>query len=477
MVEDGTLVHMNADWFAVKSGQVWYRHRCRRVLVFAESIDTCYNALPVTMSPETAKRYWRARLPEDATEEDLQQHLADPESGQLFLQPSTQVLTTEAEVRPCFGTFPPMYKTAKAQWIVAYPELRPAVVQPEDVLLRGPSEEGLGRAMKDWAYDKKLTTSGGLYSKETMHKWAKWIQAPFIRQAIGWALSVQTEEGEKKGRRGWGESPLGVTKVFQSLKDPWSTFWDPIRNSFREYGIICAGILVSYYIGLALFRVMGCIIKCGALPSSMGWKGRLASATFPGGAQFALSNGYSIFHHIWGKCGCDQVEGSGADSGGLQHGRRPPEGHKEDRESTYKSFQRGPDRTTPEGSEPRRGEEGPRRLTEEQKRLLAPTTSLETTDPPPMQQALGMAEGDLNVTKTEEPAAYAAVVASRIRRLQRATRTWRTPYPNIEEELTAAQATANQMSRLYVPPSTTEEGRPDQQEEEATSGAKDETSL
>lgn len=237
-----------------------------------------------------------------------------------------------------------------------------------------------------------------------------------------------------------------ASKMFKALKDPWSTFWDPIRNSFREFGITCAGLLVAYYIGLAAFRLLGCFIKCGALPASMGWKGRIASAALPGGAQFALSTGHTIFQHLCGQCGCEDPNDNDA----------PPGGSPDKSKVTYRKYSgpgEGQDRTTPEGSEPRGrvGEEGPRRLTNEQKRFLDPHPPERQEERPPMQQALAMADGDLKVAKEEEPAVYAAVVASRVRQLKRMSNIYRPNYPNIEEELDAAQETAQTMERLCAP--------------------------
>ena len=69
MLKDGETVFLGEGWFALASGEVWYRYHCRALQVSAYNHESCFDSLPVRLAEPDLHRYLSDRSLTTADEE------------------------------------------------------------------------------------------------------------------------------------------------------------------------------------------------------------------------------------------------------------------------------------------------------------------------------------------------------------------------------------------------------------------------
>ena len=117
---DGDTASLGGGMFVSTAGEVWYRFRCRRIIVQARTSDKCYSSIPVLLSPHDERRY--------RTQRNLSLH----EPLDFFVASHSRRLTTIGINIPCSSVFHPMYRGLNGNWI----KLSPAIsfIQPPPVM-------------------------------------------------------------------------------------------------------------------------------------------------------------------------------------------------------------------------------------------------------------------------------------------------------------------------------------------------------
>ena len=150
----GSTAALGKGRFATAAGEAWYTYGCAAILVRAENSDTCYSALPVSL-----------------TKDDMEAHFAErkesPSFGtQFYVEPLTHRLTTRASPRPCDKVLLPAYKNHHGGWFHAGPDLNRAAT-PRQL-------SGLSPSIINAQYNHTNFGKGGLYTAEQVRKMDVW---------------------------------------------------------------------------------------------------------------------------------------------------------------------------------------------------------------------------------------------------------------------------------------------------------------
>ena len=262
VLRDGETVFLGEGWFALASGEVWYRYLCRPLQVTAINKEICYDSLPVQLSRQDLNRYlierrpvntdrpsnrfriadWlsASNLPPEQDSEELD-HEASPE---FFLEPHSHLLVTIATPLPCSPEFAPVYKNAYGQAIMASPSLR-QVPQPPPIYDPANGTDPFFRhGVQDFDFN-----SGGIYTAESVKKMENYVMAPRATRGLTARLTYQAHGGILHQAQG--------TLLSSDLFDDVPNFsalmpFLPVWKFLLEWGSFCSAIFGV----IAIFRIL-----------------------------------------------------------------------------------------------------------------------------------------------------------------------------------------------------------------------------
>lgn len=285
-VTDGVTLGLGGPWFATAAGSAWWRYRCRRLAVFGEQQDRCYNALPIKLGRPDAERYWNARV---ATQQEMFDKVNSTEGRQLFLEPKTHRVIEEAETMPCSDVFPPLYVNWAGKWVKLGPLLTLADYEPEPALRQGETERGISQAIIDAKIDQ-ITEDGGVYPQEMTLRMEAFRRAPRKKAAIMTELSNQMHGPEyASGGRTYGGQPFRANNFFAEL--PSFDIWGPMLSWMQRWGGLLGGLVGLWFIGQGILSSIGCMFRTAALPLEFTLRDKLFHTLVPGSSGVARATG------------------------------------------------------------------------------------------------------------------------------------------------------------------------------------------
>ena len=277
---DGTTVHMDDDgWFLTKTGDAWYRYRCRRITVQALEHPTCYNGLPVRLTPDDYAIWSRTnyRGPPEAIPGFTYANgtpaaagapgaaspptLVQGEELKFFVTPGSHRLTSIGSPRPCVMTMPSLFRNANGRWLTVSPELRLL----QDVTVAG----------GNWTLPNITATpdfnaeGGGLYSAEDLRRQEELSQSPRLAQdmAVKFArTALRYGMGGSTGAGGQINLDDTAASFFDSLPTLGlgllETIWSWLNSAATILAIVTGlYLLVKLGIRLAATGLRCCAIK------------------------------------------------------------------------------------------------------------------------------------------------------------------------------------------------------------------------
>jgi hypothetical protein len=225
-IQDGETTHLGSGLFATAAGEVWYRYRCKRILVQAKTSSECYDALPIMLREEDYRHIVEAQR---------DQNTSLPLKPEFFLEPRTHRVLTTASVRPCAPPFSPLYKNARGNWVATTGSL--LYQAPAPTLIDG--TEWLNRTeenFRDFDFE-----AGGIYTAEDIKRMEQFSQAPRLQQGVISKMTEQAEYTFQPGRPLYGASffPDMPNQEALSFFDVAGWLW----GLFQHYGNFCSAII------------------------------------------------------------------------------------------------------------------------------------------------------------------------------------------------------------------------------------------
>lgn len=285
-VVDGDTAHLGQGTFVAAAGDGGYIFRCRPILVQASpKRGVCYNALPVRLSDEDARRYQLTK--KEPVDPD---HPLEP-LPLFYLEPKTHRLITTAAENPCVRSLPAIYKNAAGKWL----SYQATGLQFESEPLRKGLQRKIGALL---ASDDELEVDGrGLYDTDTIREIEVFLQARRATDGIPWELErvYRQKHGQRSYNPAHYSGGLGdfyfdaPTPKAMSLFHDLSWFW----NGLEKYGQICSVIIATALLWRFSIWITGVILRLCSVPESPNVCLHVLAAFMPDLARFIRTGRYT----------------------------------------------------------------------------------------------------------------------------------------------------------------------------------------
>ena len=154
-------ISLGDSYYATAAGEIWYKFRCRKLIVAARDTTKCFTAMPVTLASVDRFHY-------------LQAHDLLNSTVEFFLTPYSRILTTIGVEQPCLSHVTPTYRNLQGQWLTATPNIKAA-----------PTPHPLPSfAVPPYLYQDQLAVhlddmdKAGIYTMTDRAKWDLYLQTP-----------------------------------------------------------------------------------------------------------------------------------------------------------------------------------------------------------------------------------------------------------------------------------------------------------
>ena len=248
--------------FVTASGDAWYRYQCRPIIAVGVQTATCYNALPIQLTPADLQRYAGAK------------NISVASITNLFLEPHTHVLSNVAITTPCTSLFTPLYRNTRGDWIKwggAGADLEIISPPTETAFVVDKDRKNL---INHRSFD---SYADGLYSGAALDDAEQWRQQGLVRDAYSYKMAAQTtanvmQHGAYKASDSYGELPDGQD-YYSIMKGIWN-----IARLLGDWGATLFAILVLW---LALTSLVGAVHRVYLDYKESGFGLHLLGAIFP----------------------------------------------------------------------------------------------------------------------------------------------------------------------------------------------------
>ncbi len=268
-VIDGQTAFLGGRHFVSAIGEAWASYYCRPIKVHARKTDSCYDALPVTLTPHDRHRFLLARRegstaarkdprshpPQEGTpggtnrHPDYDQDQQETEVGtEFFIEPHSHRLTTVAHKRSCTYPLFPLYVNALGRWVSMDGGDFRAAAQPFVM------EE------MSWKPEPYITPQdydfqdAGVYDGNTIRKMDLYSQAPRAGQGLAANLASREVASDLADQTIRSETIFPDLNSFKEVfSHPAIEFFSWFWRIVQTYGKICA-IIVGTAIIFKFFK-------------------------------------------------------------------------------------------------------------------------------------------------------------------------------------------------------------------------------
>lgn len=234
---------MGPGFIAHLSGELIHIIKCASVEVeIRKELETCYNQLPVLYNGK-----------------------------EMFLKHKTKILVKHGTERKCNKLLPIAFKVGDI-WISFTPKL--TIIPPPKMLSPGIQDVWEPKEIKNLA-------TGGLYTLEEIQDYTRQVSFPIERTAIlenTAAVISGIQEEEKNDEQKFSIIEYGFWRSL-ALK-----YW----KNFQDFGIISAGLIMTYIILYVIIQIINIVIRGLTLHRVFGFSSKILAAILGSLTHFVL---------------------------------------------------------------------------------------------------------------------------------------------------------------------------------------------
>ena len=224
---NGETMTLGPGKFATARGEAFYQYSCAPVSATAETKEACYDALPVRISDEDRKAHFQARG-----------EPYDP-AVQFYVQPRTNLLTTDAAPMECLPHMPALYQNANGDWIAANPSI--IQVQPPKKLSDPRTRAQILKTFKGTDY-----AMGGIYTPSQIRSMDQERQLPNRIHDIELTMAHRADythwQADNSGHRMVQEDVLSMSREW--WVNPFDWIWARIQELGHLGSILVASSMI-----------------------------------------------------------------------------------------------------------------------------------------------------------------------------------------------------------------------------------------
>lgn len=251
---DGETSYLGDGVFATAAGDMWYRYRCKDLVVQATELDDCYSSLPVTLQQPDLLEFLQARVDSLAGKRQAETDSYNETITTLFIEPHTHRLTSVGIRIDCIRHFTPAYRNLKNDWVKATPHITPTASPM--VMEVGDTASQFDRKVDLFLLDKN-TENAGIYDAQDVREMEQRSQNQRTTTDLSHRLSSQASRD-----RGGDVSLHDVFHDAGILQSGWFTWiWD----FFDKWGSVSAVLMGMYVFGQLVAWIFGVIFRARAI--------------------------------------------------------------------------------------------------------------------------------------------------------------------------------------------------------------------
>ena len=248
-LNSGTTIRLDDNIFATPNGEVYYRYTCRPIQVTALDSKSCFQALPIQLTPEDQAIFesntnFEHSLPDishmspQQRREERRGSMANTKIYRYFLEPITHRVITASPTVPC-SPMESQWKNSENSWIAAGPFIHRPPVKPRTKpgwFHRNESDSYL--KPKDYDFNE-----GGLYDAEQKAK-ANYFLTSKPRQEETLNVISNSLSGNSQNGPDYDGPVLSVNNLLEALGV--STAWAVLLWFMYSYGQFCTIVVTIY---------------------------------------------------------------------------------------------------------------------------------------------------------------------------------------------------------------------------------------
>ena len=299
---DGETVRVDDEgWFITRAGDGWHRYRCRRLLVHALELDTCFAGLPVALNMSDYATYRRVNYlgpPEKVpattvvfNSSGLSHRVISPASSsstaaqgegdatspdgpvQFFITPVSHRLTTVGVPRYCARLFPALYRNAQGNWLTAGPQLNLLINDQVRTVAANLSMPDVN-VIPDFNAE-----GGGLYSAADLRQQEEMVLTPRWVQDVTYKLAHTAMQAGRLSD--FNKDPTATTLLKNLPTYGWAWMGEAYEILVQVASVLA--ILSGFFL---MFKVLkgccGMTLRCCAILTEYGpWTRALFPAIAP----------------------------------------------------------------------------------------------------------------------------------------------------------------------------------------------------